>query len=134
MRAAQARDFDVVLVEALDRLSRDYADLGQIHKRLAFHGVEVWSVHQGGEVAGTVQLVMHGLVGQLQREDGAKKVRRGMEGRVKDGLHMGGRAYGYQPVPGRRGELEVVEHEAAVVRASSSATSPVAPLGPSRTS
>ncbi|MFB4312986.1 recombinase family protein [Actinomadura sp. 21ATH] len=30
--------------------------------------------------------------------------------------HTGGRAFGYRPVPGRRGEIEVVPEEAAVIR------------------
>ncbi|MFT3973285.1 MAG: recombinase family protein [Amaricoccus sp.] len=44
------------------------------------------------------------------------KVRRGMKGVIRDGRNAGGRAYGYRPVPGRPGELEIVEHEAEVIR------------------
>ena len=45
----EARDqsFDVVVVEALDRLSRDMEDLAGIHKRLSFLGIEVRAVHEG---------------------------------------------------------------------------------------
>src|SRR5436190_2072679 len=32
------------------------------------------------------------------------------------GRHAGGRAYGYRAVPGKPGELEIVEDEAAIVR------------------
>lgn len=35
---------------------------------------------------------------------------------VRDGRHAGGRAYGYRAVPGKPGELEIVEDEAAIVR------------------
>src|ERR1700739_4316822 len=52
----------------------------------------------------------------MQREDGAKKVRRGMAGVVRDGRHAGGRAYGYRALPHKPGELEIVEDEAAIVR------------------
>jgi site-specific DNA recombinase len=52
----------------------------------------------------------------MQREDGAKKVRRGMAGVIRDGRHAGGRAYGYRAVPGKPGELEIVDDEAAIVR------------------
>jgi Resolvase, N terminal domain len=41
------RSFDVVIVEALDRLSRDLEDLAGIHKRLSFLGVEIRAVHEG---------------------------------------------------------------------------------------
>ena len=37
---ARDRAFDVVIVEALDRLSRDMEDLAGIHKRLSFFGIE----------------------------------------------------------------------------------------------
>ena len=114
MDAARDRKFGVVIVEALDRLSRDMEDLAGIHKRLSFLGVEIHAVHDG--TADAVLVGLRGLVGQLQREDGAKKVRRGMAGVIRDGRHAGGRAYGYRPAPGRTGELEVVEEEAEVVR------------------
>jgi hypothetical protein len=45
----------------------------------------------------------------MQREDGAKKVRRGMAGVLRDGRHPGGRAYGYRPSLGNKGALEIVE-------------------------
>lgn len=35
---------------------------------------------------------------------------------MRDGRHAGGRAYGYRPVAGKPGELEIVEPEAAIVR------------------
>jgi site-specific DNA recombinase len=114
MHAARDRKFGVVIVEALDRLSRDMEDLAGIHKRLSFLGVEIHAVHDG--TADAVLVGLRGLVGQLQREDGAKKVRRGMASVIRDGRHAGGRAYGYRPALGRTGELEVVEEEAEVVR------------------
>jgi site-specific DNA recombinase len=114
MDAARDRAFEVVVVEALDRLSRDMEDLAGIHKRLSFLGIEIHAVHDG--TADAILVGLRGLVGQLQREDGAKKVRRGMAGVVRDGRHAGGRAYGYRPVAGRPGELEIVEEEAEIVR------------------
>jgi site-specific DNA recombinase len=114
MDAARERAFDVVLVEALDRLSRDLEDLAGIHKRLSFLGIEIHAVHDG--TADAILVGLRGLVGQMQREDGAKKVRRGMAGVIRDGRHAGGRAYGYRPVLGRPGELEIVGAEAEVIR------------------
>ncbi|WP_082905839.1 recombinase family protein [Bradyrhizobium centrolobii] len=114
MDAARQQRFTVVIVEALDRLSRDMEDLAGIHKRLSFQGIEIQAVHDG--VADSILIGIRGLVGQMQREDGAKKVRRGMAGVIRDGRHAGGRAYGYRAVPGKPGELEVVETEAAIIR------------------
>lgn len=114
MDAARAREFDVVLVEALDRLSRDQEDLAGIHKRLTFAGIEIQAVHDG--VADAVQVGIRGLVSTLFLADLKHKIRRGMTGVVSDGRHAGGRSFGYRPIPGKPGELEVVDEEAEVVR------------------
>ena len=111
---ARERSFDVVVVEALDRLSRDMEDLAGIHKRLSFLGIEIRAVHEG--VVNTVLVGLRGLVGQLYREDNAHKVRRGLAGRVGQGLNAGGRAYGYAPVVGEKGKRTIVEAEAEIVR------------------
>lgn len=114
MEAARSGNFKVVVVEALDRLSRDQEDLAGIWKRLRFLGVEIRAVHDGR--ADAVQIGVRGLIGAIYLEDLAHKVRRGLAGVVRDGRHAGGKAYGYQPVPGKPGELSVVPEQAAIVR------------------
>jgi site-specific DNA recombinase len=111
---ARDRSFDVIIVEALDRLSRDMEDLAGIHKRLSFLGIEIRAVHEG--VVNTVLVGLRGLVGQLYREDNAHKVRRGQAGRVGQGLNAGGLTYGYAPVPGDKGKRIIVEAEAEIIR------------------
>ncbi len=113
LERAKARAFDVVIVEALDRLSRDQEDLAAIFKRLQFIGVDIVAVHDGR--ADAVQIGIRGLVGSLYLTDLANKVRRGLAGRVKEGLSAGGKAYGYRPILGKPGELEIDPAEAAVV-------------------
>ena len=56
------------------------------------------------------------LLGGIHPKDTRDKVHRGMQGVVRDGRSAGGRAYGYCPVPSRTEALEIVEHEAEVVR------------------
>src|SRR3979411_2875518 len=107
---AREQSFYVVVVEALDRLSRDMEDLAGIHKRLSFLGIEIRAVHEG--VVNTVLVGLRGLVGQ----DNAHKVRRGLAGRVGQGLNAGGRAYGYAPVAGEKGKRTIVEAEAHIRR------------------
>jgi site-specific DNA recombinase len=111
----RARDgtFNFVVVEALDRLSRDMEDLAGIHKRLSFLGIEIRAVHEG--VVNTVLVGLRGLVGQLYREDNAHKIRRGQAGRVGKGLNAGGLTYGYASVPGDPGKRVIVEGEAETV-------------------
>lgn len=113
MDAARDGTFDVILVEALDRLSRDQEDLAGLWKRLNFLGIELRAVHDGK--ADQIQIGIRGLVGALYLQDLAHKVRRGMSGVIRDGRHAGGRAYGYKPVPGKPGELQI-DDEAAIVR------------------
>ncbi|MEM0935957.1 MAG: recombinase family protein [Pseudomonadota bacterium] len=111
---ARERDFGIVVVEALDRLSRDMEDLVGLHKRLSFLGIEIRAVHEG--VASTVLVGLRGLVGQRYREDNVLKIKRGMTGRAKEGRSPGGLAYGYEPVPGEVGKRRIVVTEARVVR------------------
>lgn len=114
MDAARDRRFDAIIVESLDRLSRDQEDLAGIWKRLSFLGVEIRAVHEGR--ADAIQIGVRGLVGALYLQDLAHKVRRGLSGVVRTGRYPGGRPYGYRPVPGKPGELEFVPAEAEVVR------------------
>lgn len=114
MRDARARRFDVVVSEALDRLSRDQADLATIKKQLAFVEIGIMTV-QDGEV-GAMHIGLKGLMGELYLADLAQKTRRGLSARVAAGASGGGRSYGYAPVPGEPGRLQIVAAEAEVVR------------------
>src|SRR5262245_41468882 len=60
MDGAKVNSFDVVVVEALDRLSRDMEDLAGIHKRLTHRGIEIRAVHEGK--VNTVLVGLRGLV------------------------------------------------------------------------
>ncbi|MBA4774328.1 MAG: recombinase family protein [Rhizobiales bacterium] len=114
MQEAEKGSFEILISESPDRVSRDIADLAHIHKTLKFRGIEMNCVNGG--VMDTMQIGMYGVVGQMQREEGAKKVKRGMVGVVRSGRNAGGKAYGYSPVPGRPGELQIVPEEAQIVR------------------
>ena len=116
MERAKQRTFDVLVVEHPDRIARSQRDLPDIHERLKFYGISIRAVHSGSADLDTLAIGLFGLVGQMQREDGAKKVHRGMAGVVREGRHAGGRAYGYRPVAGSRGILAIVDHEANVIR------------------
>ncbi|CDZ54016.1 recombinase family protein [Neorhizobium galegae] len=114
MQAAERGDFNLLVSESPDRISRDIADLAHVHKTLKFRGVDINCVN-GGAID-TVQVGMYGVIGQMQREESAKKTKRGMMGVVRSGRNAGGKCYGYMPVPGKAGELSIVEAEADVVR------------------
>ncbi len=121
IEAAQAGQFEVVLAEALDRLSRDQADVAALYKRLSFAGVAIVTLAEG-EIS-ELHVGLKGTMNQLFLKDLAAKTRRGLRGRVEQGLSGGGNAYGYRVV--RRlgadgtpvtGEREIDEAEAAVIR------------------
>ncbi|MTV16766.1 MULTISPECIES: recombinase family protein [Bradyrhizobium] len=114
MRAAEARLFDVIIAEDLDRLFRNQADYHAARATLDFHGIKIHTVAHGpvGELDGALRA----LVAEQYLKDLAVHTRRGLEGVIRDGRHAGGRAYGYRAVSGKPGELEIVEDEAEIVR------------------
>ena len=113
--------FDVVVAEALDRLSRDQEDVAGLYKQLIFSGVRLITLTEG-EVS-ELHVGLKGTMNALFIKDLAQKVRRGLEGRVRQGKSGGGLCYGYdvehqldahgEPVHGGR---RVNEAEAAIVR------------------
>ncbi|MFC2252457.1 recombinase family protein [Labrys portucalensis] len=113
IETARSNVFDVIVVEALDRLSRDQEDLAGLYKRLNFLGIKIIAVHDG--VADAVQIGVRGMLGSLYLADLANKTRRGLQGVVREGRHAGGRAYGYRPTPGKPGEMSIVDDEAAII-------------------
>ncbi len=114
MRDARAGRFDVVVAEALDRISRDQEDLAGIHKRLRFLRIEIRTVQDGKTEE--IHVGVKGLLGALYLKDLAQKTKRGQAGVIRDRRHCGGRSYGYRSVKGQAGRLEIDEAEAEVVR------------------
>lgn len=108
------RVFDLVIVETLSRLARDEGDRAEIRKRLTFAGVKTMTPSDG-EVTRLTDGIK-AIIDAQYLEDLKVMVRRGMAGVTRDGRHAGGRAYGYRPVLGKPGELEIVEAEAVIVR------------------
>jgi len=114
MIAAKARKYDAILVESLDRLSRDTADLAGLFKKLKFYGVDLLTVNQGQ--ATDLHVGLRGIVGAMYLKDLGDKVRRHHFGRVREGKVMGIVTYGYKSVAGKPGEREIDPDKAAVVR------------------
>jgi DNA invertase Pin-like site-specific DNA recombinase len=118
---ARADRFDVVVAEALDRLSRDQEDIAGLYKRLSFAGVRILTLAEG-EIA-DLHVGLKGTMNALFLKDLAQKTRRGLEGRVRQGRSGGGLCYGYEVVretdalgnPVRGGRC-INEREAEVIR------------------
>ncbi len=94
MSAVEAGSFDVVLAEALDRLSRDQEHVAGLYKRLSFARVSLVTLAEG-EIS-ELHVGLKGTMNALFLKDLAAKTRRGLEGRVRQGRSGGGLAYGYK--------------------------------------
>jgi DNA invertase Pin-like site-specific DNA recombinase len=114
--AAQQRQFDAVLTESIDRLSRDLEDIAGLHKRMAYWGVKIITLADG-EV-GKLHVGLKGIIASIYLDDLAQKTRRGQVGRVKAGRIPGGKCYGYDVVRegDDRGRRTINEAEAEIVR------------------
>ncbi|WP_017998403.1 recombinase family protein [Paracoccus sp. N5] len=118
---ARERRFDVVISEALDRLSRNQADIASLYQNLTFAGVAIETLAEGR--IDEMHIGLKGTMNALFLKDLAAKTRRGLRGRVEAGKSGGGNAYGYTVLRHmgedgeiRRGDRQINEDEAAIVR------------------
>jgi DNA invertase Pin-like site-specific DNA recombinase len=114
LQEARAGDFDVVVAEALDRLSRDQADIANFYKQLQFLGIKIVTLAEG-EIS-DLHVGLKGTMNALYLKDLAQKTRRGLEGRIRQGKSGGGICYGYKTVEGKIGDRRIDPDEATVVR------------------
>jgi DNA invertase Pin-like site-specific DNA recombinase len=113
--------YDVIVAEALDRLSRDQEHIAGLYKQLSYAGVRLVTLSEG-EI-NELHVGLMGTMNALFLKDLAHKTRRGLEGRIRQGKSGGGNAYGYdvvkkvdsagEPI---RGERRINEAQATVVR------------------
>lgn len=122
LAAALASRFDVLVLEGLDRLSREIGEQERIVKRLEHRGIRLIGTSDGYDTATKGRKVMRiarGLVNELYLDDLREKTHRGMAGQFDRGHHAGGRSYGYRSAVSADGEsrhLVIDETEAEVVR------------------
>ena len=121
LQDAQAGLFDIVMAEALDRISRDQADVATFYKHLKFAGVPIFTLSEG-EIS-ELHVGLKGTMNALFLKDLAAKTHRGIRGRVEEGKSGGGLCFGYNVVKQLdargdpiRGDREINEAEANVVR------------------
>lgn len=111
---------DVVLLEGLDRLSREIGEQERIVKRLEHRGIRLIGLSDGYDSATSGRKIMRiarGMINELYLDDLRAKTHRGIEGQVLRGYHAGGLSYGYRSVPRDGGHaLEVDPAQADVVR------------------
>ena len=121
LAGAREGGFDLVLAEALDRLSRDQEDIAALFKRLNFAGIKIMTLAEG-EIS-ELHVGLKGTMNALFLKDLAAKTHRGLTGRVEAGKTGGGLCYGYDVVKSVdahgepvRGDRRINEEQAAIVR------------------
>jgi len=113
---AEARrgSFDVVIVEAVDRLARKLADIAGVHDELSFHRASLHAVNVGAIT--TMHVGMLGTMAQIFLSDLRSKTKRGQLGRVLQGKSAAGKAFGYDVIEGvERGGRTINQGEAKIV-------------------
>lgn len=119
---ALAARWHVLVVEGLDRLSREIGEAETITKRLEHRGIRIVGTADGYDSDARGRKVMRiarGLVNELYLDDLREKTHRGLAGQFDRGYHVGGVCYGYRSqatADGRGRELVVDQQQAPVVR------------------
>lgn len=121
LAAAKRGAVDLVIAEALDRLTRSGGDAWDIFDDLKGCGVRISTISEGS--VDELHVGLKGTMNALFLKDLGLKVRRGLEGVVRDGRHAAAAPYGYrrklaydaagEPI---RGLIEIDEPEATIAR------------------
>ena len=112
--AKGARNFDVVLAEAPDRLSRRTADLTDLRDMLDFERIELHAVTLG--IITPMNAAVLGVVAEQFSRDLADKTKRGQQGSTRRGRVAAGLAYGYRAGEANGCNREIEPEQARIVR------------------
>jgi Site-specific recombinases, DNA invertase Pin homologs len=116
LAAAEAREFEVLLVDDLSRLSRDELESKRAIRALRFWGIRVIGVSDGIDTdrkGHKIEVGLRGLMSELYLDELADKTHRGLMGRALAGSSAGGLPFGYR-VAGA-GQRVIDQAQAAVV-------------------
>ncbi len=103
---AMAGRFDVLILEGLDRLSRDQVEQERIVRRLEHRNIRIIGVSDGYDSTLAARKVLRGvrgLINELYLDDLRHKTHRGQAGLVERGYIAGGHCYGYDIVRDTQG-------------------------------
>lgn len=115
-RAIRRKECQAVLVHDFSRLGRKVSNLLKLSELGEQNGVQLESVTNG--ILTNMHVMALGMVAQIQLDVASDQIKRAHQSNILDGLRAGARIYGYRSVEvdGKRGHLEIVPHEAAIVR------------------
>lgn len=119
--ALRKREFDVVIIWAIDRLSRVQVHLAVLIDEAQFYGASIEFVQQQFDDSPVGQFILNalGFVGEIERTKIIERTQRGKRARIESGKLLPGRKplYGYKYIdPERRGKSSYrIDPEEAVV-------------------
>jgi site-specific DNA recombinase len=122
LQAVEKRRVDLVVAEGLDRLSRSLKDVAGLYEKLSYHGVGIWTVHEGQ--ISELHIGLKGTMNALVLRDLKARIKRGHRAKIAAGLAASSCAYGYRVVRGVvdakgnnvNGIREIDEAAAVVIR------------------
>lgn len=102
LKAARAKQFDVLLVDDLSRLSRDSMKTEEARRLFVFLKIRLIGISDGIDTAAKGHKALSGFKGLMNDiflDDLRDKTHRGLAGQALKGNNCGGRNYGYRHVP-----------------------------------
>ena len=98
LEAAERKEFDVVVAEGLDRVTRSLKDVAAIYEWMKYHEVAMHTAHEGRVT--WLHVGFKGTMNAIHLDDMKDKIRRGQRARAEEGRHPSCCAYGYRLVRG----------------------------------
>ena len=102
LKDAEAKKFQIILVDDLSRLTRDSVEQERAIRRLEFLGVRLIAVSDGYDSTSKSRKIQRGFKGLMNEQfldDLAERVHRGQTGKALRGFWNGGKPFGYRLVP-----------------------------------
>jgi site-specific DNA recombinase len=99
LKAAAAREFDVLVIDDLSRFSRDQVEAERGIRRLEFDGIRILAIADGYDSTSKgrkLQRGMKALMNESFLDELRDKTHRGLEGQALKQYWAGGRPYGYR--------------------------------------
>jgi len=101
LAAARSGEIKIIMVDELSRLTRDPEELAGLRKRLRFWDCHLIALLDGVDTltapaAAAAVMLLGAYRNETEIEAIAHRTRRGLEGRVRAGMHAGGAIYGYR--------------------------------------
>ena len=119
MSAIEAGKIKAVVCTELSRVSRSVADFQNFLHACKKYDVDFVSLREKFDSTtshGKLTLAIFSSLAQFESEQISERTSANLKARAKRGLFNGGFIYGYRPIPGRKGYIEVEENEARTVQ------------------